>query len=617
MVALSGLATPIIGKVFAEIYAAGKAKYEQQLAAMATTRAAANLYKKILTIEKVKTIWQVDKPVNLRRFYYPSKILIEDQRIPIDSLSDLKSSESHLIVGTIGQGKSTLLRYLCLKELEKGERFPLFVELRRITKEASLTDMLKSTLQTLGLKQVDDDLFQFLAESGKLVVFLDGFDELPPDKIPSVLHGIEYLIHLYPIMQIIVTSRPNSGIEQSAHLNVIRIAPLQPIDFDGFLRKVQNKKEERERLLAAINQSASEISALLKTPLMLTLLVLSYRSTSAIPQDMSDFYESLFSTLISRHDKSKPGYTRHRYCDLSDRELQILFEAFCFISRTKSLSVIIPDALYEITKKASDQTRLECTDQQFKDEITKVACLLVEEGGKLYFLHKSVQEYYAAMFVKRSSDAFARSFYGKILSRVPHDWEQELAFLRQVDSHRFNKYFFIPGYEKFFNNLGIKFVNDNPIVDSRSVRNICAPLFFQFKADNDTDYYAPPRSASWSYQVEGGYYHFAYVAKVSTETLKVLQGFRNYDADGKFSALFTYPELEKIPSDAADGDTDLTFKFTTLADYSPKFLEQVLDEVRLDINSLHKTFLEQKLNVKREEEKAAKLIDFDSTGILD
>src|SRR5450830_303138 len=118
---ITAAAAPIIAKAFAEIYEAGKQKFQSHLNVLSSRRAAENLYKKIATVEKVKTIWQIDKPVNFRRFYYPSSVLINDEKIRLDSLEQLASDENYVLQGTIGQGKSTFLRYLCIKELEKGD----------------------------------------------------------------------------------------------------------------------------------------------------------------------------------------------------------------------------------------------------------------------------------------------------------------------------------------------------------------------------------------------------------------------------------------------------------------------------------------------------------------
>ena len=58
------------------------------------------VYQKGLAISKVKTIWQTDKAVDLNKFYYPSKILLGDKKVQINSLNDVPQNESMVILGS-------------------------------------------------------------------------------------------------------------------------------------------------------------------------------------------------------------------------------------------------------------------------------------------------------------------------------------------------------------------------------------------------------------------------------------------------------------------------------------------------------------------------------------
>ena len=73
--------------------------------------------------------------------------------------------------------------------------------------------------------------------------------------------------------------------------------------------------------------------------------------------------------------------------------------------------------------------------------MNKVACLILPDGFDTWvFLHKSVMEYYAASFVKRSSESFAIRFYQYAISD-PSQWIEVLTFLSYIDEYRFNKYY--------------------------------------------------------------------------------------------------------------------------------------------------------------------------------
>jgi len=388
-------------------------------------------------------------------FYYPSRIQIDNTPTVIADIHDFAPSGNCVIQGTVGQGKSIFLRYLCIRELRQGKRIPIFLELRRIEKGQSFRSYLYAVLTAYNF-DVDDTFFELYASSGKFVLLLDGFDELDSDLVTSVINELELLTQRHTSLQIVVSSRPSSGIERSPHFRVYQLSPLTADDHKPFLEKVVPDQERLKDLLRAIRQSTVQILQLLTTPLMLTLLVIIYKADQTIPNTLSEFYENLFQTLLTRHDRTKPGFTRKRQCALSDRELKTVFEGFCFVTRQKGLLVLNEEQLSESLQVACKVTRTKCEEQGFSEDITKVACLMQEEGFNFHFIHKSVQEFHAASFIRHSHDDLAVKFYSKLVGPEWSKWQQELIFLSQIDKYRFTKHFHAPSILHAFERLGIK-----------------------------------------------------------------------------------------------------------------------------------------------------------------
>src|SRR5262249_28468935 len=151
-------------------------KFSRQLNKWRTATNISQLYKRIETVQKIKTIWQVDKEVKLMTFYYPSKLIIDDTPKEITAIKQIPAPGNFVIQGTVGQGKSIFLRYLSIRELAQSQRIPIFAELRRVD-ETGLIAFLRAQLKWLGF-EMDDDMFDFYAGSGKMILLLDGFDEL-------------------------------------------------------------------------------------------------------------------------------------------------------------------------------------------------------------------------------------------------------------------------------------------------------------------------------------------------------------------------------------------------------------------------------------------------------
>jgi hypothetical protein len=72
-----------------DLYETAKENSKQKLAIWKSEANVKSLYKKIASIQNVKTIWQVEKEVNLKEFYYPSNIIVNDKRINISRLDGI------------------------------------------------------------------------------------------------------------------------------------------------------------------------------------------------------------------------------------------------------------------------------------------------------------------------------------------------------------------------------------------------------------------------------------------------------------------------------------------------------------------------------------------------
>lgn len=441
-----------------DLYESGKHQFKDKLSKWNNSRNVKSLASKVSAYEQIKTIWQRDKKVKLSSFYYPSKITFQTGITKqISSLKDLPTTGSLVIQGTVGQGKSVFLRYLCIKELsaQASGRIPIFVELRKLESNFTIEKALYGALEILGF-EVSDELFNYYAESGKLVILLDGFDEIDESLVNGVITRLEAWSLQYPQMQFIVTSRPGGEIQKSNCFSVLMLAPLGADEHRPFLAKIGVKGKELDNLMFAIDRSPMEIKGFLTTPLLLTLLVLVYQSEQVIPNELPDFFQLLFSTVFTRHDRSKPAFNRKHKSNLNERRLERLFEAFCYsILRRKFSLVLKPEQFEESFVDAVKVSGEQCEFDGFKHDIVKVACLLQEDGIYTTFVHKSLLDYFPAAFIKNCTDEQSRKIYGSIRLHWKA-WKQVLQFLSQIDRFRFSKYFAIPTLEQLLADLEVR-----------------------------------------------------------------------------------------------------------------------------------------------------------------
>lgn len=450
-------ATTGIKKIVDDVYAnikergtimLGKARSEVKDLAIA---------KALLTVTKVKTLWNIDKEVSLYDFYYPSTVEFSDEiKKRINGIRDFGPSGHFIIQGTAGQGKSIFLRFLCGQELRAEQtsgRVPIFIELRRIRSDLTLNDLILQGLERYKLPATQS-AWNVLAESGKFVLLLDAFDEIDPALSDRTIADIETIICSFrEKLQILITSRPDADIQKSNQFRVFKLSQLTPADHSPFLRKICFDKEQAESLMMVLKASSTDVSGLLTTPLMMTLLVILYKSSQTIPDTVPKFYEELFDVLFYRHDHSKPGFRRKRFTQLDDGSVKRLFSALCFFVRLHGLGVMSNQQMHDCCEQASLACSQPIDPEKFKAEMVKTICLMQEEGFEISFIHKSVAQYYAASFVSKSSEGFAKTFYDLAIKQT--GWELELKFLSQIDTYRFNKLFELPLLLQIASEIGI------------------------------------------------------------------------------------------------------------------------------------------------------------------
>lgn len=475
--AVGGLLKPFI----TDIYNHAKSRLlPNEISTIKKTLSTLEIGKQVYKTINVKTLWNAEKETSLFEFYYPSRLLCPDQQDAekINSISQLNKNKHLIIEGTAGQGKSIFLRYLYGQtafDIEKIRKIPIFIELRRITEETTASDLIITALTKIGLPATRENLKTFF-ESNYFSLLLDAFDEIEANLVGKTVTEIEDIASLYDEMQILITARPGSAIQQSAFFRVSKLDPLNESDHRPFLDKVcANKGQATEIHKSIQSATGTELETLLSTPLLLTLLVLLYRAQLTFPNTLSRFYEQLFDVMLFKHDQTKPGFRRNRYTNLDEIQLKQLFEAFAFQSRVNELQIFNNITFEGTLQEAIEDTGITVSPAGFRKELIKTACLLIEDGLELSFIHKSVAEYYAATFIQRSGADFATNFYQQMIEdNLQINWSGELSFLENIDPYRFRKYYLLPSIEKTLNTIEYK---DSPL-------DVFAGKFFQHYSNN-------------------------------------------------------------------------------------------------------------------------------------
>ncbi|WP_180699812.1 NACHT domain-containing protein [Pseudomonas crudilactis] len=450
--------TRTLSPVVSDLYKGAKGKVKESLQKLAIATGTKKLARALLKIESVKTIWSPDKELSIYEFYYPSRICKEDEfeEIEVKNINQLPAGNL-VIQGIVGQGKSIFMRYLASTAMrdEKYCTIPIFLELRTLSNKKNIFQSIGRFFESVGL-EFSPELFEYLASSGKIILLLDGFDEISSEVLKDVIDEIEYMQVRYQDMRIIISSRPNNDIQLVSGFKVLDLSILHTGDYDPFLRKLKVTAAKRFELINAIAERSSSVGGIISTPLMMTLVVLVYEAEREIPPTLPEFFEKMFHVVFTRHDRLKLGFSRDHYSGLSERQLQQLFEAFCFMTiqlgAGRSLSSEQFNEAFDLAQDYAEGC--ECDVSNFRKDIIKVACLMLEEGvNEVTFLHKSILEYYAAAFIKHSSPEVATLFYEEAGLDKYRRWGDVLRFLAAIDSYRYSKEYILKGGPAFLAKL--------------------------------------------------------------------------------------------------------------------------------------------------------------------
>lgn len=448
---LSRLLTP----VFKDLYAGAKGGVKDTLSKLSTDAGLKKLANTLIKFGKVKTIWSPEDEVPLSKFYYPSQISIDHEAKVINSEKDLPLGNI-VVEGIVGQGKSIFMRYLACSLLPTSgvKQIPLLLELRNISIKRTLQDSIYNFLKAVGLKG-DEETFAYLASSGKIVLLLDGFDEIPRECVPDIIVEIDTLQTSYPELKIIISSRPQSDIQNLVGFTIYKLVPLSPENYEPFVKKLIPSTVKRTEVVDALNACPINIQGIISTPLMLTLVIVVYQTEKEIPLSLSDFFDKLFGVVFTKHDKLKAGFNRQHHSGLAERRLRQLFDAFCFmVVQNGGGRSLRPSQFNRAFDGALKLTRdCRCEVENFKKDIVKVACLLIEEGLDLTtFLHKSILDYHAAAFVKELPDVQAQAFY-HAATKDYRKWQAVLSFLRAIDQARYAKDYYLHSIKEPYGQL--------------------------------------------------------------------------------------------------------------------------------------------------------------------
>jgi len=238
----------------------------------------------IRSFESVETLEQVYRQAKQRSFQS------EDCQKQ-EGLKVANEKQYLMVLGGPGAGKSTFLRRMGLEAL-KGKKgkfqhpcIPVFIELKKFnTGEINIEKEIAEEFRICGFPSHEEFTAKAL-EQGKLLILLDGLNEVPTERMNEAIQQIQNFVDLHDQNRFITSCRVAAYRHNFRRFTDVAMADFDDAQIENFITnwfrsEPQTGQDCWQKLNNEEHRSAKELT---QTPLLLTLVCLLYQRSRKFP----------------------------------------------------------------------------------------------------------------------------------------------------------------------------------------------------------------------------------------------------------------------------------------------------------------------------------------------
>lgn len=356
-------------------------------------------------------------------------------------ISGIKAVEDYqklMVLGKPGAGKSTFLQHVVI-ECNNGnllsDRVPILIKLRDYVRKARREEDFNLKLHICSyLQGCSQQKVEALMEEGKILLLLDGLDEIPEVDVDKVIDEINWFIDEYTLNHIIITCRLQGQKYKFNDFTYLEIADFNENQIIAFAEKwfaasynnhVEKGKAKAQKFISQLKlPEHKQILELVTTPLLLSLVCKVFSVKHQFYSKRHELYEQGLEILLSKWDESRRIKRDRIYQNLTLAEKQKLLSYIAaskfkqeqyVLFEKKEIQRYIAEYLEDISEEDS---------QRVLESIIVQHGLLIERAQRIYsFSHLTFQEYFAAKWFQNYDD------WKKLIDYIAKKRCRELFFL--------------------------------------------------------------------------------------------------------------------------------------------------------------------------------------------